>query len=405
MRLVRARRRGMLSFLNRKWNWVLLVFTVCAVTLLAYAPSGASDANQVAVVVDFGDGHIATRCVGFSEDSISGFEALSRTGLPVETDFQSGGAAICRLDGQGCPPEDCFCSCRGGGDCKYWSYWHLKNGAWNYSAAGSALYQLRDGDIDGWVWGLGSVTQASPPPVIPFGEICVNEAANSPTPTATIEQPPTSTPMILPTQPPVDNPQPATIAPQVTATSLPIVTSTDEPTVQPADAGPALPGEPIARAPTTTRPPPTPEEGEQVVAQSPVSAADFSSAPDTSGGGLSSALLDDNQPLATLEIVSPELSEPIPAPDETEISIAPVAVDVGGSEPVDEAETSAFAIAAVVGEGAGLPARQSGSSPVTDQSPTNGVAYLGFVGMMLFLAALGLLVYRRRAIQVRENER
>jgi len=106
-----------------------------------------------------------------------------------------------------------------------------------------------------------------------------------------------------------------------------------------------------------------------------------------------------------LEIVSPELSEPIPAPDETEISIAPVAVDVGGSEPVDEAETSAFAIAAVVGEGAGLPARQSGSSPVTDQSPTNGVAYLGFVGMMLFLAALGLLVYRRRAIQVRENER
>lgn len=398
------RRRGNLNSLSGKWKGVWLVFTICALALLAYSPSRANDDNHVAVVVDFGDGRLVTRCVGFSEDSISGFEALTRTGLPVETDFQTGGAAVCRVDGQGCPSEDCFCSCRGG-DCKYWSYWHLKNGAWNYSAAGSGIYTLHDGEVDGWVWGLGSVTQASPPPIIPFGEICVNEAANSPTPTATIVQQPTSTPMILPTQPPIIDPQPATIAPQVTSTSLPVVTPTNDPTVQPADAIPALPDGPAAGVTATAIGQATPEEGERIVAQPSVNGLESSSATDySSESGLSSAPLGETQPLETSEIMFPELSEPTRIPIETGITFDPVAVGPDESEPVDVVETRTMTIAAVVGEGADLAMGQSASSVATSESSTNGTAYLGFVGMILFLAALGLLTYRRRAMQAGERE-
>ncbi len=406
MRSVRFHGRERLNFLTRRWNWVLLVFTTCALALLAYAPSGASDANQVAVVVDFGDGRIETRCIGFSEESISGFEALSRTGLPVETDFQTGGAAICRVDGQGCPSEDCFCSCRGGGDCNYWSYWHLRNGAWNYSPAGSGIYPLHDGEVDGWVWGLGSVTQASPPPVIPFGEICSNEAAPSPTPTATIVRPPTSTPVILPTQPPFVNPQPATIAPQVTSTNLPVATATSELTVQPTDAGPTVPGGPSAGATATTLLQATPEENQGVVVQPPAQATEFFPVLDDSGGsGPISAPPDDAQAVATVEVVSAELSHPAPAPLEAESNPEPISGGNDGRQLDNELETPVIAIAAVVGESAGLPARQFASSPTVDGSPTDPMAYLGFVGMMLFLAALGLLVYRHRALRAGENER
>lgn len=85
------------------WFLLLLCLTGLIVILMAVDPSWAGNENQVAMVVDFGNGQIAARCVSFQEDSITGYEALQRSGLPVETDFQTGGAAICRIDGQGCP--------------------------------------------------------------------------------------------------------------------------------------------------------------------------------------------------------------------------------------------------------------------------------------------------------------
>ncbi len=152
------------------------------VTLLVFAPDGvAQDGgdNRVALVVDYGNGQMAERCVSFSEESITGYEALLRSGLPVETDFQTGGAAVCRIDAQGCPADDCFCSCRGGGECQYWSYWHLIDGEWRYAAGGSAIYQVSHGTVEGWSWGLASVSQAVPPPVVSFADVCGVSAVSS----------------------------------------------------------------------------------------------------------------------------------------------------------------------------------------------------------------------------------
>lgn len=153
-----------------------LSLSALALALGVGSQSAASDDNRVAVVVNLGE-EVVTRCVAFTEPEITGFQALERSGLPLEIDLQAGGAAVCRIDGAGCPSDDCFCSCRGGGDCLYWSYWHLTAGAWQYATGGAGVHKVSDGMVDGWVWGPGSVTQATPPPVVTFDEVCVADGS------------------------------------------------------------------------------------------------------------------------------------------------------------------------------------------------------------------------------------
>jgi hypothetical protein len=127
--------------------------------------------NRAALIVVYGDGQTATRCVAFAEPEISGYDALSRAGLTVESDAQAGGAAVCRIDGVGCAADNCFCACRGG-DCRYWSYWQLRDGAWQYAAAGASRSRVSHGAVEGWVWGIGTVTEAEPPPRVSYDEVC-----------------------------------------------------------------------------------------------------------------------------------------------------------------------------------------------------------------------------------------
>lgn len=380
-----------------KFRWLpLLLFTVAVLALLVYYPSAASDENQAALVVDFGNGQIATRCVGFSEATISGFDLLERSGLPVETDFQSGGAAVCRIDGQGCPSDDCFCSCRGGGDCLYWAYWHQLDGAWSYSAAGSALYQVADGAVEGWVWGLGSVTQATPPPPVAFSDVC---AAAAETPTATATPSRTATPIVLPTLAPTgDNLLGATPTRTVGPTSPPATsgastatvttgtvttatvatagsaTATARPTLL---AAPALAGLP---SPTTTAGQPA----DQLNLAAPTAVAPAVVAANDAGGAT-----------ATLVSDPPTAVAPSRAPSGLDF-VEPAA----GQPPAPVVEfatpTPALAVVAVVGaQSAGI-----ASSPANPAATKSGgpdvLAYAGFVGLVLLLLALALVLYRRR---------
>ncbi len=159
----------------------LLVALPGLALLLGSASSRAADDNRVALVVSLGEGETATRCVSFPEESISGYEALQRSGLAFETEVQAGGAAVCSIEGRGCPADNCFCSCPGGTDCLYWSYWHQIDGEWVYSVAGAGLYRVIDGAVEGWVWGPGSVSQAPPPPDVSFADVCSDAAASSST--------------------------------------------------------------------------------------------------------------------------------------------------------------------------------------------------------------------------------
>jgi hypothetical protein len=147
----------------------------------------AQGSNQAALVISLEDGEVITRCVEFVEDELTGYELLSRSGLTVDASATGFGVTVCRIQESGCPSDDCFCQCKGGADCIYWSYWHVRDDEWRYSQAGAAVYPVKHGDIEGWVWDVGSPNEAPPPPSLSFEQICSSEASGAfaPEPTST----------------------------------------------------------------------------------------------------------------------------------------------------------------------------------------------------------------------------
>ncbi len=232
--------------------------------------------HHAGLVVAFGDGQVITRCVGFDEPTISGYELLQRAGLTLDVAVSGPGAAICSIEGKGCPASDCFCHFPP----DYWSYWHLEGGNWRYSNVGASGYAVGEGAVDGWIWGDASV----PPPVIPFTAICAPPPTATPTPTPTLPPTPTPTPPPTPTPSPIppsptatDTPPPPTPTPTSTPipptpTSTPTATATSTPTSTPtATATPTATSTPtptatstptrrptVTASPTPTPPPPPP---------------------------------------------------------------------------------------------------------------------------------------------------
>jgi hypothetical protein len=156
-------------------RWVArAALVLAALTTAAVLPDGAGAANphRAVVVVETGaDTHRVV--VTFTEDSISGIEALRRAGAgPVVYSFSGQGGAVCRLFGVG---RDASSNCLGGqdGDNRYWAYFRAPAGTstFEYSRVGAGSVQVRDGDVEGWRFGTGQAPQyvslqalAPPPP-------------------------------------------------------------------------------------------------------------------------------------------------------------------------------------------------------------------------------------------------
>jgi hypothetical protein len=204
-----------------------------ATILLIDNTSYAQSLNQAALIVQYGDGTVFTHCVDFVEEHITGLDVLQRAGLDLVYASGGAGSEICKIGPDGCDdPTDCWCQCKGK-DCRYWSYWHLVDGAWRYSPLGASLYKVKDGAVEGWVWGIGTPTDAPQPPAVTFEEICI---PLSPTPKPTDTPPSTATLLPTATQPPQVEATPTaslTPAPAATATATPVpATPTPEPAPQ-----------------------------------------------------------------------------------------------------------------------------------------------------------------------------
>jgi len=132
--------------------------------------------NQAAVVVRFEDDHVESRCVSFEEQQISGFDLLERSQFQIAAQVEGTGIMACQIDGTGCPTGDCFCQCKGGDECVYWSYWRHGEDGWRYSQLGAGTAIVRDGTVDGWSWGPGSLVYAVQPPEVTFDEVCSQDA-------------------------------------------------------------------------------------------------------------------------------------------------------------------------------------------------------------------------------------
>lgn len=226
---------------------LLLLVLLLGFSLLVREALSAQTVNRAAVVVVFGNGNTQKRCIEFTEDQISGMELLDRTGLDVSVDASNAmGVAVCKIGRNGCnyPSQNCFCECQGA-ECLYWSYWTGDAGGdWTYSGMGTSNRALRDGDIDGWVWGVGTTSSASPPPAITFEQVCgVTVGKATVTPTATE----------IPTETLTATSAPATAT--FTATSVsPTVTRTPTQSLTPTETRtPTIAGEATATRVVPTR--------------------------------------------------------------------------------------------------------------------------------------------------------
>ncbi|GAA5530852.1 hypothetical protein [Herpetosiphon gulosus] len=230
----------------------LLVVIVTLVLLLlgnlaqSIAAQGDGHQYHAAVVVQYASGAVDARCVGFDQESISGYDALLAAGFNVVAEGSSMGAMVCSIDSVGCdyPNESCACKCQGG-DCTYWAYSHLLDGVWQYSKLGAGSYKVRDGAVEGWAWGGGSVERGSTPPVISWGDVCAAQAA----PVATaIPATATSEPTAIPA---TNTLVPATTASEPSITASPTTAASATATQLEPSATPALATPTIVASATT----------------------------------------------------------------------------------------------------------------------------------------------------------
>lgn len=204
-------------------RWVNLIALIL-VALLSVASARAVNVHRAGLVIVHGNGQTVKRCIEFSEAQISGLDVLTRSGLDLNVDASNAmGVAVCRINHEGCayPSQPCFCQCQGS-PCIYWSYWRLTSGAWKYSNVGASGAVVRNGDVDGWVWGVGTVSGATPPPAVTFEQVCAPATA---TPTRTLTATPTRPFTVTATAtkpPPTPTSAPPTFTPlRFTATHAP----------------------------------------------------------------------------------------------------------------------------------------------------------------------------------------
>jgi hypothetical protein len=192
------------------------------------------DGNQAGLVVQFGDGSLRTTCVDLGPDGqATGEDLLRASGYETLIDYGSGfgGGTVCKVGNEGCdfPAEKCFCECtmKPGDPCVYWSYFHLLDGQWRYSIQSLSNYVVRPGDVEAWVWGLGSAGAGVAPPSVAFEQICDPPPQATQPPSATAQLPSTSTP--APITPTVSS-QPAaaaTMTPEPPAEPPPVTATTE----------------------------------------------------------------------------------------------------------------------------------------------------------------------------------
>lgn len=135
----------------------LLPFILSTILLTAAAAvsSAAGDTHHAGLVIRHGDGELTYAYVAFTEDEISGFQLLGRTGIDqVTIPFGSLGQGVCSLEGEGCASGECRRNvCQSNGSAPYWRYFRqVEPGTWQAAPLGASQAKVRDGTIDAWVW-------------------------------------------------------------------------------------------------------------------------------------------------------------------------------------------------------------------------------------------------------------
>jgi hypothetical protein len=105
----------------------------------------AATVHHAALVVDNPGAITVTRCVAFTEDSITGDQLLARSGVEYATAYS--GQAVCQINNQPAQyPATCWTS-----SSPYWAFYVSRGGgSWAFSNLGFASQTFRDGDAEGF---------------------------------------------------------------------------------------------------------------------------------------------------------------------------------------------------------------------------------------------------------------
>lgn len=234
----------------------ILALLILAITLGGgLLSTTAQRPNGAGLVIRHGDGTIIYAYIQFDEESISGLDLLTRSGLDATyAPFGGMGAGVCAINGEGCPSDDCFCHSYTS-PAFFWRYYVHDSGAWTFNPVGPSGRTLHDGDIDGWSWSSGD----SGLPTVTIDDIALMNGIDrnppEPTATATPEPEPTATFTPVPTETPTPEPT-ATSTPEPTATPEPEATETAPatPTSSPAPTSTVAPTATPTLAATATQP-------------------------------------------------------------------------------------------------------------------------------------------------------
>jgi hypothetical protein len=177
----------------------------------------AAGAHHAALVVEHGDGSVATRCVAFDTSNVTGEQLLTLSGIAWSGQTFGGfGDAVCALDGEPARYVDCP------GKDSYWAVFVASGGgSWQLSNVGISSLVLRDGDAEGlrYVPAVGNpvaptspvgvcsatapVSAAAPVSASPPAAKSTSQSTSRSTPTPTSAA--TNSP-VLPTEPPSASP-------------------------------------------------------------------------------------------------------------------------------------------------------------------------------------------------------
>lgn len=128
----------------------------------------AQEAQRVALVVQFDNEKILTRCIETNGKELTGQDVLQLAGLDLDLYYDANqDVAVCKVNGQGCEASACFCQFP-----DYWSYWHMHVEEWVYSGRGSSSSMVQAGSVEGWRWGDGA-----PPSKISYEQICTADSS------------------------------------------------------------------------------------------------------------------------------------------------------------------------------------------------------------------------------------
>jgi len=140
----------------------------------------AGEGPRAVLVVDTG-ARVTRYCVALDGASVTGTRlielASAQYGMPYSLGF--GGQAVCMLHGVGPTGGDCWAEYP-----NYWGYWHGDGGSgWTWAGGSAASYLVRDGAVEGWVWGAGDTpsTHGKPPPTR-SSDVCAVIPSPTPSP-------------------------------------------------------------------------------------------------------------------------------------------------------------------------------------------------------------------------------